>query len=720
MAFSLSQTDVAARRYFRIVAFRDAVERWLEQERERIGLWAPVALGAGIAAWFALLDARMWAGWIALCCGMALAGARIGGGGRLSMVITGGAMFAAFGSALMWSKALLVGEPPLNRAAFAEVKGEVMAVERQPAKHRFRLLIAAEDETGAIPSRIRVNLEEKDMPASAGPGSVITFRSRLMPPMPPAVPGAYDFAQRAYFAGIGATGRALPPIRVIRPASLGGDGLRQSIGDHVRARLPGPEGAIALTLATGDRGAISESDEEAMRRSGLAHLLSISGLHVSALIGAVILITYRLLALWPRLALSLPLMPLAAGAGALAGIGYTILTGAEVPTVRSCIAALLVLGGLVLGREAISLRLVAFGALVVLLIWPEALNGPSFQMSFAAVTVIIALAETQWFRALTHRRDEALPFRLGRGLVALFLTGLAVEIALMPIAMFHFHQAGILGALANLIAIPLTTFVVMPAEALALALDAVGLGAPFWWIAGHALRWLLALAHVVAGHSLAVWALPIFPPYAFALVVAGGLWLLLWRTRWRIAGLVPLVVGGFVMATAPAPDLLVTGDGMHMAVRQDDGRLALLRGRAGDYVREVFADSVGGGAFPDTADAMSALDDAANASNARCSRDMCTVLMRRPERDWLLLATRSNVVVPWRALADACARADIVVSDRRLPTGCAPRWLKLDRAHLRATGGVAVYLDAHMWRGVHEPEDRHPWIPRATPHSVPR
>lgn len=413
-------------------------EGWLEDERERIALWVPVMLGIGIAAWFALPDPARWMAWIGGCSILALAALRLPRGSRLAMVVAAAALLAATGCALIWGKALLFGEPPLARPLFVTVEGRVLAVERQPALKRTRLTIEPADASPGLPARIRVNMMDADRVNGVGEGAVIAFRSRLMPPPPPAVPGAYDFAARAYFMGLGATGRALAPIRVIEPAPHGSATLRQRLGDLVRARLEGAEGAIAATLATGDRGAIEEADAEAMRRSGLAHLLSISGLHVSALIGAVILITFRLLALSPRLALGAPLMLIAAAAGAAAGIGYTLLTGAEVPTIRACIAALLVLGGLALGREAISLRLIAAGALIVLLFWPEALTGPSFQMSFAAVAVIVALAESAWFRRLTQARDENRARKFGRFLLALFLTGLAVELALMPIASIIF------------------------------------------------------------------------------------------------------------------------------------------------------------------------------------------------------------------------------------------------------------------------------------------
>src|SRR3954447_9693596 len=162
-------------------------------------------------------------------------------------------------------------------------------------------------------------------------------------------------------------------------------GVRQPLREPIRKPLGGGEGAISVALVHGDPGGIPKDDADAMRRSGLAHLLSVSGLHLTAVVGAVMLLTMKLLALSPALALRYRLVLVAAGAGALAGVAYTMLTGAEVPTGRSCLAALLVLAGIALGREAITLRMVAVGALIVLLLWPESLAGASFQLSFAAI-----------------------------------------------------------------------------------------------------------------------------------------------------------------------------------------------------------------------------------------------------------------------------------------------------------------------------------------------
>ncbi|MBM3928888.1 MAG: ComEC/Rec2 family competence protein, partial [Sphingomonadales bacterium] len=467
------------------------------------------------------------------------------------------------------------------------------------------------------------------------------------------------------------------------------------------SRLPEAEGAIAASLATGDQGAIPDTDAEALRRSGLAHLLSVSGLHITAVVAATMAVALRLLALSPWLALNVRLPLVAAGAAAVTAIAYTWLTGAEVPTLRSCIAALLVLAALALGREAITLRLVATGALVVLLLWPEALIGASFQLSFAAVTAIVALHEHDRVRGLFAPRDEDWPRRLGRALASLLLTGLAVEAALMPIALFHFHKAGLYGALANIVAIPLTTFVVMPLEALALVLDLVDLGAPVWWLCGQALGVLLWIARTTADAPGAIAALPMMPRGAFGLMIAGGLWVLLWRTRVRWLGLVPALAGATWALAMPVADLIVTGDGRHLAVRTDDGRLAVLRERAGDYVRDMLAE--GGGADG----VLPALDDM---PMARCNADLCLATMTRDGRSWRVLATRSTYHLDAGALAATCRSVDVVVSERRLPRTCRPRWLKLDRFELRRSGGIAVGFAGPWVRRVADDVGAHPWV----------
>lgn len=687
-ALQTSAIDYMRRRFSRL-------ESGLAAERAQLPLWLPVMLGVGVASWFAFPLRSMWMATLLLGAAISLLGLAIGLRWRTGTALFWAGLALFLGCGLTWLRAETRTPTEIARPQIVRFSGTILATEPRRSDDQWRVRIAP-DKGGGLPPVVRIT-----MPLS-GPrpheGGRITVRARLVPPPGPLLPGGYDFRRASWFMGIGAVGTALdPPVLGPPPAT---SSLRARLAAHIDRRLTSPAQGIALALATGEQGQIRAEDQAAMRTSGLAHLLSVSGLHISAVVAAAFFLSLRLLALSSALARRWPLLIVAAGSAALAGVGYTLLTGAEVPTIRACVAALLVLVGLAMGREAMTLRLVASGALFILFLWPEALIGPSFQLSFAAITAIVALHDSPLGRRLFVPRDERWFGRFARHLAALLLTGVAVEIALMPIALFHFHKSGLYGALANLIAIPLTTFVIMPAEALALLADLVGLGAPFWWLTGTAIELLLALAHRVAGWPGGVAMLSAVPPMAYALIVIGGLWLLLWRHHIRLWGLLPISLGSVSALASPTPDLLVTRDGQHLAIRDDAGQWAILRPRAGEFVRQSLAERAAyRGDLPDLDIAQAAL----------CTPDACSIRVRRGGRYWHILALRSRHHIRWRALVEACSKADILVSARRLPARCQPRWLRIDPQLLAKTGGLAVTLSPLKLDASAPSQDDHPW-----------
>lgn len=697
------------RRPLRLSSALERAENFLATAGFDRGPWLAVAFACGIAIWFVLPLHQQRTAFLLLKLG--LSGgilALLKGDGtypHLRQAIAAMALMVAAGCGTVWMKSALVGTRPIERPVVASVTGIVVARVEQPAQQRTRLTVETRDPLD--PDRIvrvRVNVPVgKDAPA-ATEGAVVRLRARLMPPAPPMLPGGYDFARAAWFARLAATGTALDPVVVIRrDDAMGGwlDGLRRTLSAHVRARLSGSPGGIAAAFASGDRGGIAPADEEAMRNSGLTHLLSVSGLHVSAVIGATYLLALRLLALWPWLALRTRL-PLVAGViSASTGVFYALLTGGEVPTLRSVLGAVLVLAAIALGREPLSLRLLAVAGLAVMLVWPEAVVGPSFQLSFAAVATIVAVHGAAPVRAWFARREEPRWARLLRNLGALLLTGIAIELALMPISLFHFHRAGVYGSLANLIAIPLTTFITMPLIALALLLDVVGLGAPVWWAVGLSLEGLLGLARFVAAIPGAVTTIPAMGNTAFALFLAGGLWLALWRGRARLWGLAPVVGGALWLALLTPPDVLVSGAGRHVAfTRLVPGNLVVLRQSRSDFALDNLAETAGleGPAI--------LLEDV---PHARCNADFCGVNVSRAEKKWHFLLARSADTVPLRDLAAACARADVVIAARRLPRSCRPLELKIDRALLARTGGLSLDLATHRIATVAATQGDHGW-----------
>lgn len=685
-----------------------AVERFLGDAGFDRMPWLVVAYGAGIVAWFTLPVAAYWIALLVGCCALAATvAALLRADGRYPYLRLAGIavpLMMAAGCASVWTRSHLVGAEPIARPTVTTLVGLILSIEAQPAQSRSRIVIATRDPQEGRAIRVRLNLPEKLGDArSLAVGTVIRLRARLVPPAPSMLPGSYDFSRAAWFAGLAATGSALEPPEIITTAEPGWSmaNWQRGLSHHIRTRLDPGGAGIAAALATGDMGGVVQRDADAMRDSGLAHLLSVSGLHVSAVIGAVYFVTLKLLALWPWLALRTRLPIMAAGTGALAGVAYTVLTGAQVPTVRSCIGALLVLGAVALGRDALSLRMLAIAAFMVMLLWPEAVVGPSFQMSFAAVLAIVALSGAEPVRRFMAPQDRGFFSRTLRNLALMLLTGMVIELALMPIGLYHFHRAGYYGAIANMIAIPLTTLVIMPAVLLALVLDTVGAGAPAWWVADQAISGLVALAHWVASRPGAVTAMPPIGGTAFALFAVGGLWIGLWSGRVRWWGMAPALLGAILVATVRPPDLLVSADGRHVGLVADAGTtLFVLRESRSDFARDNLLEIAGMNGTPISLTAY---------PGARCSPDACVLTLRRGGRDWHVLLTRTRGVLPERSLAAACERVDLAISDRWLPRSCHPRWLKADRGMLTRTGGLAIDLRGAAVIRVVDNQGEHGW-----------
>ncbi len=328
---------------------------------------------------------------------------------------------------------------------------------------------------------------------------------------------------------------------------------------------------------TGERGAIPEHVLEAMRESGLAHLLAISGLHIGLVAGILFFVIRFGLAGCERLALYHPIKKWAAFIAMIGAFGYLVLSGMTVPTQRAFLMLLLMLAAVVLDRNPISMRLVAWAAVAVLLIAPESVLSVSFQMSFAAVVALVAVYEASVARATLLNRE-----RLPRAVVYLggvMLSTVVAGLATAPFAIYHFNRVALYGVAANLVAIPLTGMWIMPWALAAFVLLPFGLErlalAPMGW----GIDGLIAVATFVQGLPGSVALLPAMPSWGLALVAAGGLWLCLWQRPWRALGLVPVAVGMLAVALVHPPDVLVDDAAKVMAVRGGDGRLILSSSR---------------------------------------------------------------------------------------------------------------------------------------------
>jgi len=465
--------------------------------------------------------------------------------------------------------------------------------------------------------------------------------------------------------------------------------------------VDGRAGTVAAALMTGERGAIPDDVLQAMRDSGLAHLLAISGLHVGLIAGLVFFAVRAAIALAPALAVRVQAKKWAALGAAVAGFCYLWLVGATVPTQRAFLMLALVLLAVALDRSALTMRLVAWAAFVVLLLHPESLTGASFQMSFAAAMGLVATYEV--VRTRTFGRTSALgvPARIGLYAGGVALTSVIAILATGPFAVFHFNRLALYGLAANMIAVPLTALWIMPAALVAFALMPLGLDAPALALMGWGVAGMLATAETVAGWPGSVAVLPSPSLTGLVLMAAGGVWLCLWRTRWRLWGLAAIAAGCLSVPLTPRPDILVTGDARLLGVRADSGDLWVSTQRRERFSRDVWLRRLG-------TQRVHTWPPWGLAAGTTLSCDPLACLFR----DNGLTAA---LVKDGRALAEDCRAADVVVAVlpiRRIR--CARPGVLIDRFDLWRNGAHAVSLarDGPRVDTVRAHRGDRPWVRR--------
>ncbi|MGF1611225.1 MAG: ComEC/Rec2 family competence protein, partial [Kiloniellales bacterium] len=717
-----SPTSLPASRPAAVFAPWRRIAALLAAERERWSLWAPVGLGAGIALYFALpAEPPAWLGpvWLGLALLLAVwqrdrQGALIA---ALAVALVGAGLAVAQGRTAQVAAPILAADygPGL-------VAGQLLSIEPGEAGEPGggRVVLGHPRLTGlaaeASPVRVRIRLTARD-PIAPRVGDWIELRAALRPPPEPAAPGAFDFARQAYFQRLGAVGYAVGHARPIDPPAEVGtasawapleawrlwwSGLRQQVTERVLQALPGRAGALAAALMTGERAAIPQDVIEAMRDSGLAHLLAISGLHLGLVAGLLFFAVRAALALVPPLALEQPIKKWAAVAAACGAFAYLMLVGATVPAQRAFVMVALVLLAVLTDRAAISLRLVAWAAAGILLLAPESLLSASFQMSFAAVTALVAAYEV-------IGRSQPRAFVAQRGLLArglLYLAGVTTTsviaiAATAPFAIYHFNRMAWYGLAANIVAVPLTAFWIMPCALVAFCLMPFGLERLALVPMGRGSEAVIATAERVTAWPGAVAAVPAMPAAGLALVVLGGLWLCLWRRPWRLAGFAGIAAGfAGILLTAP-PDILASGDGKLLAVRAADGRLWLSTRRSARFTADIWLRRAGqakGEAWPR---AGPGADGALVCDPLGCV--------------FHLKGQNVALVRDGRALDEDCRRASVLISLEPVANGrCPAPGLIVDRFDLWREGTHALWLDSGVVRSesVARVRGDRPWAPR--------
>ncbi|WP_020593700.1 ComEC/Rec2 family competence protein [Kiloniella laminariae] len=632
----------------------------------RLANWIPVPVGGGIALYFLLSFEPVFNQLAFLCllfwCIFALlwrkAKKPVGWGMVLvvSLVLSGLALAS-------WRTSIVNAPKLLYEIGPRYFEGEVVAVE--PASPGQRYLLTGLDNKGfarqPVPTfiRVRSNLIQQEIEI----GSRIRFLAVLAPPSGPSSPEGFDFGRLAFFKQIGAVGYIWGRVETISAPAKGTDRqyrafwnvTRHQVTRRIESVLDGVAEDLAITFMTGQKTGLSRKDQENIRKSGLAHLLAISGLHMGLVAGLVFFSVRFLLTCWSYLALRYPTKKIAALVTLGICYGYLELVGAPLSAQRAFVMVAITLLAVLLDRQAISMRTVSVAALVLLIITPEVLISASFQLSFAAVISLVAVFEYRNSKAFgnTRIKDSNPGSRVFDYLSMTVLCSLTATVATAPFIAYHFHSIPLLGVIANLVAVPLTAIIVMPLVLLSYLLMPLGLEQLALVPLGWAFEFLVLIGEMVASVPEGEMRVPVFPVWYLVLFIFGGLWLCLFKGIFRYGGggLIVLFVG-LVVFTGTKPDILVDGKSGLIAIRQDE-KLYLNHPRRARFVSGIWQ--------KETA-SVQALDWVKLPPDKfRCDAWACR----------LDLADKKIALIhAGEAFEEDCSNADYIISLLRVPKWC--------------------------------------------------
>ena len=702
---------------------RSALAKAFEREidERRLFLWLPVAAGAGAILYLqsahepsfvASLVATVVFGSLALAVRTH----------RVAFVLCVALAAAAAGMVCGAWRSFRSAAPMIERVRILNVTGfiEEMDFRREGARFVLRLDSAEGMEARDMPYRIR--LTTRQTPALEA-GAYVALKARLLPPARAALPGGYDFARDAFFVRIGGVGSVLGRIDVVEPPGPPGltfqlyaaiDRARNALARRVYAVIGADAGAIGAAMVTGKRDFLSEPAKELIREAGIFHIITISGVQMTLVAGIFFWGFRRLLTMSRTLALRYPVKKWAAALAIAAASIYDIMTGSRVGTERALFMTIILLGAVMVDRQALTMRNLALAALIVVVFEPDALLGASFQLSFAAVAALVAVYEAR-MAALARVRSETdglsprlPPGALRRGLMQRFFHRLRHEPAAMLVATFfataatasfmayHFHELSPYVLIGNPLTLTIIELFAIPGALLGAALYPFGLDGWVWAYVGGGIDLILWVARHIAAAPASTLHLPAFAPWAIVFLALSVLSLVIWRTTILRLTALPLAAVGLMGAAAgPGFDAAIAPSGEAAAVRMDDGRLAVLSKRANIFAAEQWLRADGDGRAGSAVRLANSCDALGCAAVAQGGRKIALVLDAR-------------------AFAEDCARADIVVSPLYAPGGCAAG-LVLDRRRLQEAGAVTVRWsgDAVAVNSAREGEQGRPWSPPA-------
>ncbi|MGO9486672.1 MAG: ComEC/Rec2 family competence protein [Rhodomicrobium sp.] len=683
-----------------------ALAAQLDAEQGRWFLWLPVFFGAGVGIYFELLEEPDFT--LSLGLFIAALALRVLARAHLfAFLVTSILLCMSAGFFAAKVRTDIVAETLLERHGAYEIEGFVEGFDRQTPKRgraviRLTSMKYEGDEVAKRPFRVRVSVRGGVTPV---PGSAVKLRAILGPPPEPAMPGGYDFARMSFYQGVGGSGYSLTKPEVLEGRELPLDmkfrarlaELRARIGTRITTVLPGQTGEIAASMTVGQTAGIDETSMNYFRGSGLAHIYSISGEHMSLVAGGVFWFLRFALSLFPFIALRYPVRTIAAGVALIAVTVYVALAGAAIAAVRSYIMIAVVFFAILLNRRALSLRNVALAGLFILIVLPDSLIDLSFQMSFAATAALIAGYER--FGRYLHFDAKNVRERLlwqpvyivGGTLLTTATAGLAVE----PFSAYHFHNLTPYSALGNLLGLTPIDLLFMPAMIVALIAMPFGLDEWPLKVMGLGVDSMMAVAKWVASFPGSQIVVPGFPYAALSVMIWGGIWLLIWQRPWRLWGLAAIGAGLALTSIHDKPDILVDRDAKVVAIRDRFGKLQAPKSRRAFWTMQQWLKADGDNRTP---------KEASTGAGWQCDADACVAMVK---------GKQVSFIAKPGAIHEDCQRAAILIAPMDISQPCPAPRIVLDRGALWERGSAAIRIsDARLIvRTASERRGVRPWAP---------
>jgi competence protein ComEC len=656
----------------------------LQSEWQNRVTWAPVFLMAGIWTYFNLSqepDLRFVVGLAVACIALVLALRRL-------PAMLWIALWCIAGFVLADMRTAWVATPVLKKVERTiQIAGHVAKVERRGTGG---VIILAITQMPALPTNQRPRKIRLSMPKSTEIlriGDHVTVLADVRPLPRPVQPGGFDYGRALFFDGIGATGRLreiksrsdviIPTAYRLRRAF---HDLRVTIGARIRAVIPGANGAFADAIITGERAQIPKDMNDSLITSGLSHILSISGLHMSLVAGGVFWLVRALFALSPAAALHFPIKKFAAVAALVVGLVYMLLADGGAATERSYIMIALVFFAVLVGRPALSMHNLAIAALLILVTAPEQAIAASFQMSFLAVMGLAAFGEwwqrprEKEFKQIKHSRLQML-VRDGLKIAAVAIVTSLIAGSLTAIAAgYHFGRISPYGVMANALSLPVVSLIVMPSALFGTLLMPLGLETMPLRVLDFGLSMVMWISDWVASLPGAAGMVPLLPASSAALMALGAAIICLGVTQLRFFGVVPLLIGFLLSSGGNRPDVYIEQSGRNVGARAVDGTLVPFHGRVGKFAVERWLQGEGD---------KIGLQVAARRPGWTCDPQKCVTMVKG--RSLVVLLKEAEAAKP-------CVAADFVIAQYPLRRSCKGKLATLDRFDLWRNGAYALTI----------------------------